>query len=74
MAVVKSVRSIKSSLDYKNSKPDVMIFFVDKSVQSKFPTDYLILIKTLAKCDNVSITSSEQPKMLKSVVDTTTHA
>jgi len=31
------------------------------------------LIKTLAKCENVSITTVEPPKMLKSVVDTTTH-
>jgi len=31
------------------------------------------LIKTLAKCENISITDDAQPKMLKSVVDTSTH-
>lgn len=73
MAVVKSIRSIKASLDQKNSKPDAMIKFLDQESKSKFPSEYLILIKTLAKCENVSITDDTQLKMLKSVVDTSTH-
>lgn len=39
MAVVKSIRSIKSSLDYKNSKPDAMIKFLDQESKSKFPSE-----------------------------------
>mmetsp|Transcript_16979 Transcript_16979/g.13979 ORF Transcript_16979/g.13979 Transcript_16979/m.13979 type:complete len:205 (-) Transcript_16979:423-1037(-) len=73
MAVVKSVRSVKSSLDYKNSKPDAFIYFLDENAKLNFPSDYLILIKTLAKCEKVEITTDEHPSMLKSVVDTSTH-
>lgn len=37
MNVIKTIRSIKSNLDYKNSKPDAYIQFNDDEIKSKFP-------------------------------------
>jgi len=76
MHVIHAIRSIKSNLDYKNTKPAAKIYFKTEETRVAFPCDYLECVQALAKCQRVEITneyeSDENAQMIEGVVDANT--
>lgn len=64
--VIKAIRSIKSNLDFKNTRPDAKI------LSNEFPQGYEKEIEHLAKLNSVEITTEDHPKMIKGRVDNNT--